>query len=61
MWVPKCLNVDQKRQQCQSSEQLLEFFQRNPNDFMLRLVTVDDTWLYHYDPRDKVTIIGVAT
>jgi len=25
-WVPKCLNVDQKRQRCQSSEQLSEFF-----------------------------------
>ena len=25
-WVPKCLNVDQKRQRCQSSEQILEFF-----------------------------------
>jgi len=25
-WVPKCVNVHQKRQRCQSSEQLLEFF-----------------------------------
>jgi len=25
-WVPKCLNGDQKRQRCLSSEQLLEFF-----------------------------------
>ena len=25
-WVPKCLNADEKRQRCQSSEQLLEFF-----------------------------------
>jgi len=25
-WVPKCFNADQKRQRCQSSEQLLEFF-----------------------------------
>ena len=25
-WVPKCLNAVQKRQRCQSSEQLLEFF-----------------------------------
>jgi len=25
-WGPKCLNADQKRQQCQSPEQLLEFF-----------------------------------
>jgi len=25
-WVPKCVNADQKRQRCQSSEQVLEFF-----------------------------------
>jgi len=25
-WIPKFLNADQKRQRCQSSEQLLEFF-----------------------------------
>ena len=41
--VPKCLNADQKRQRCQSSEQLLEFFQRDPNDFLSRLVTMDET------------------
>ena len=34
-WVPKCLNADQKRQWCQLSEQLLEFFRRDPNDFVL--------------------------
>jgi len=33
-WVPKCLNADHKRQRCQSSEQLLEFFRRDPNDFL---------------------------
>jgi hypothetical protein len=25
-WVPKCLNVDDKRQRCQSSGQILDFF-----------------------------------
>jgi len=25
-WVPKCLNADHKRQRCQSSEQLWNFF-----------------------------------
>ena len=25
-WVPKCLKADRKRQRCQSSEQILEFF-----------------------------------
>ena len=52
-WVPKCLNADQKRQWCQSCEQLLEFFWCDPNAFLLRLVTTDKTWLYHYDPETK--------
>jgi len=52
-WVPKCLNADQKRQRCQSSEQLLEPFRRDPNDFLSRLVTMEETWLYHYDPETK--------
>ena len=42
-WVLKCLNVDQIRQWCQSSEQILEFFQRDPNDFLRQLVTTDET------------------
>jgi len=52
-WAPKCLNTDQKRQRCQSSEQHLEFFRRDPNDFLSRLVTMEETWLYHYDPETK--------
>jgi len=52
-WVLKCLNVDQKHQQCQVSEQLLEFFWHDPNDFLSLLVTMDETWLYHYDPETK--------
>jgi len=52
-WVTKCLNADQKRQRCQSSEQLLDFFRRDPNDFLSRLLTMDETWLYHHEPETK--------
>jgi len=52
-WVPKCRNADQKRQWCQSSEQLLESFRRDPNYFFSRLVTIEKTGLYHYDPETK--------
>ena len=48
-WVPKCLNADQKRQRCQSFEQILEFFRRDPNDFLSQLVTMEEAWLYHYE------------
>jgi len=34
-WVPKNLKADQKRQSCRSSEQHLEFFRRDSNDFLL--------------------------
>jgi hypothetical protein len=55
-WVLKCLIVDQERQRCHSSEQLLDFFfvWHHPNDFLSQLVTTDETWLsYHYDPKTK--------
>jgi len=31
----------------------LEFFRCDPKDFLSRLVTMDETWLYHYDPETK--------
>jgi len=52
-WVPKCLKADRKRQRCHSSEQHLEFFRREPNNFLSRLVTMDETCLYYYDPETK--------
>jgi len=60
-WVPKCLNADQKRQRCQSSEQLLEFFRRDPNDFLSAAIgdherkLVISLW-----PGDKAATNGVA-
>ena len=31
----------------------LEFFRHDANYFLPRLITVDETWLYHYDPETK--------
>jgi len=53
-WVPKCLNADQRRQRCQSSEQMWNLF--GPIQTIscgARLVTMDETWLCHYDPETK--------
>jgi len=52
-WVPKYLNTDQKRPRWQSSEQILEFFFARSKWFPSRLVTMEETWLYHYDPETK--------
>ena len=52
-WVPKCLKADQKRQLCQSSEQIWNFFRRDPNYILSRMVTMDETCLFHHDPGTK--------
>jgi len=52
-WVPKCLNADQNHQRYQSSDQNLEFFRRNRNVFLARLVAFDENWLYNYDTETK--------
>jgi hypothetical protein len=52
-WVTPCLIADQKRRRCQPCEQHLEFFRRGQNDFLSRLVAMDETWLYHYEAKTK--------
>jgi len=53
-WVPKCMNADEKRQRCQSSEQFWNFFCAiQMISCRARLVTMDETWLYHYDTETK--------
>jgi dsDNA-binding SOS-regulon protein len=49
--VSKSLNANQKLQKCQSAEQHLNFFGAiHIISCRARLVTIDETWLYHYDP-----------
>ena len=52
-WVPRMLTVDQKRCRHRTCHQLLREFQENPEDFMDRIVTQDETWVHHYDPETK--------
>jgi len=60
-WVPKCLNANQKRQRCQSSEQLLGFFRCDPNDFLSGAIGDHGRNLViSLRPGDKTTINGVA-
>ena len=42
-WVPRLFAVDHKRDRVTISKQCLEMFQRNPDEFLRRLITVDET------------------
>ena len=51
--VPRNLNMQDRQQRVESSQELLEVYNANPEDFHTRLVTGDETWLHHLDPDTK--------
>ena len=51
--VPRNLNMEDRQQRVESSQELLEVYNANPEDFHTRLVTGDETWLHHWDPDTK--------
>ena len=51
--MPRNLNIQDHQQRVESSQELLEVSNANPEDFHTRLVTGDETWLHHWDPDTK--------
>jgi hypothetical protein len=52
-WVPRLITVDQKQNRVRYSKDNLQLFQRTPQNFRPRFVTVDKTWIHHYTPETK--------
>lgn len=52
-WVPRMLTPDQKRSRVLHSEASLAKFSADPDEFLSRFVTVDETWVHHFDPESK--------
>ena len=53
-WVPKLLTVDQKRIRFNMSRDNLARFNADPEDFLDRFVTMDETWCHHFTPETKM-------
>ena len=51
-WVPKSLSDEQMATRASVYSALLKRF-RSKHDFILRLVTVDETWVHYYEPENK--------
>lgn len=52
-WVPKTLNVVQKRARVEICSELKERFDDDPADFVRRIITCDETWVHYYDPESR--------
>ena len=51
-WVPKSLSDEQMATRASVCSALLKRF-RSKDDFLLRLVTVDETWVHYYESENK--------
>ena len=51
-WVPKSLSNEQMATRASVCSALLKRF-RSKDDFLLRLVTIDETWVHYYEPENK--------
>ena len=52
-WVHRNLDMQDHQQRVESSQELLEVYKANPEDFHTRLVTGDETLLHHWDSDTK--------
>ena len=50
--VPKSLSDEQMATRASVCSALLKRF-RSKDDFLLRLVTIDETWVHYYEPENK--------
>ena len=54
-WVPKSLSDEQMATRASVCSALLKRF-RSEDDFLLHLMTVDETWVHHYEPENKAQL-----
>ena len=53
-WVPRLLNDHEKQIRVERSLEFVQRYQREGDSFLDRIITTDETWLWHYDPESKV-------
>ncbi|KAM3914022.1 histone-lysine N-methyltransferase SETMAR-like [Leptodactylus fuscus] len=52
-WVPRMLTDEQKKKRVDISRANLKKFQADQENFLSRFVTMDKTWIHHFDPETK--------
>ena len=52
-WVPKSLSDEQMATRASVYSTLLKRFRSKEDDFLSRLVTVDETWVHYHEPENK--------
>jgi len=52
-WVPKELTEDHKRKHLDICSRHLACYREEGDNFLQQIVTGDETWIHHYEPKSK--------
>lgn len=52
-WVPRLLKDSEKERRVKDSKTFIKRYEKDGNDFLNRIITTDETWLWFYDPETK--------
>lgn len=52
-WVPRLLTVEEKERRVIDSKAFLRRYRREGEDFLDRIITTDETWMWLFDPESK--------
>jgi len=52
-WVPRLLRDHEKETRVRLSQGFIDRYEREGNAFLHRVITMDETWLYLYEPESK--------
>ncbi|XP_075217801.1 histone-lysine N-methyltransferase SETMAR-like [Lycorma delicatula] len=52
-WIPHQLTRIHKQNRLKISQKLLKRYEDEEDSFLKRIVTVDETWVYHFEPESK--------
>ena len=52
-WVPRILKDENRMNQVKASQAFLRKWRSEGEQFLDRIITTDETWLYYYDPETK--------
>ena len=57
-WVPRMLTPEKKQKRVEICEELLKRYREEGDQFLLNIVTGDESWIHHFDPEEKRLSMG---
>lgn len=52
-WVPRLLKDSEKERRVKDSKTFIKRYEKDGDDFLNRIITTDETWLWFFDPETK--------